>query len=166
MRAVTWFRGTSWVGAAIGLWSLNVRWGTDVMVGNGPPRQFERLVVGAALLVVLVAVTVSVSGRDGRAPKLRSKLVALAGALGALGLAWLVRSRAHANGFPDLVAGAGWTWMLAGGGFALSAAIGWFGLKPPDGGESTPSTSGRSAGSRGRKGKGNKPRATRPTRSS
>lgn len=128
---LTLIRAVAWFGVFVVFWSLNVRWGTDINVGNGPPGQWERQVVGSGLLALVAALALSVSGRRGNPPSWTARGIALAAAVLILGIALLLRSRAM-SGFEDLVAGPGWTWMLSGGGFMLAAATLAMSLKPAD----------------------------------
>jgi hypothetical protein len=128
MRMLTVFRVVAWAAVIVVGWSLAIRWGTDADVGNGPPIQFGKKVVGAAVLAGVVAVVLTMSGRKGAPPAWWARGVAVAASLGALGIAWYLRSWAHGDGFPDLVAGPGWMWMFAGAGLSFAAAIGTVGL--------------------------------------
>jgi len=128
---LTLIRALAWFGAFIVFWSLNVRWGTDINVGNGPPGQWERHVVGAGLLALVAALALSVSGRRGKPPSWTARGIALGAGVLIIAIALLLRSRAL-SGFEDLIAGAGWTWMLSGGGFVLAAATLAMALKPAD----------------------------------
>lgn len=120
MRTMMLARGIAWVGAVVTWWSLNVVWGTDIDAGKGPPGQWQRQVVGAGLLALIVAVTITATGRGGKLPGKVARGVALAGSLGVALIVYLLRRDGLAS-FPHLLAGAGWTWLLAGGGFLLAA---------------------------------------------
>lgn len=134
MRAITMFRAAAWLGTAVVFWSLNVRWGTNLDLPNGPPGQWERLVVGAGVLSLLAALAISVSGRKGNPPSWTARGIGLASALLVIGIALHLRSTAQAVGFTsDLLGGQGWTWLLAGGGLVLGAVAGTLGLKPKAG---------------------------------
>ncbi len=114
-------RGIAWVGAVVTWWSLNVVWGTDIDAGKGPPGQWQRQVVGAGILALIAAVAITATGRGGKPPGKVARGVALAGALGVGLIVYLLRRDGLAT-FPHLLAGAGWTWLLAGGGFLLAAS--------------------------------------------
>jgi hypothetical protein len=131
MLILTALRAVAWFGVFIVFWSLNVRWGTDVRVDVGPPAQWQRAVVGCGLLAFIGALALSVSGRKGNPPSWKARGVALGAGVLIGVIALVLRSKALAS-FPDHIAGAGWTWMLAGGGFVLSAAIMSLSLKPAE----------------------------------
>ena len=120
MRTMILARGIAWVGAVVTWWSLNVVWGTDIDAGKGPPGQWQRQVVGAGLLALIAAVTITATGRGGKSPGKVARGVALAASLSVALIVYLLR-RAGLASFPHLLAGAGWTWLLAGGGFLLAA---------------------------------------------
>jgi hypothetical protein len=126
---LTLIRAVAWFGVFVVFWSLNVRWGTDLNVDTGPPGQWERHVVGAGLLAFVAALALSVSGRRGNPPNWTARGIALGAGVLIVAIALLLRSRAM-SGFEDLIAGAGWTWMLSGGGFVLAAATLAMSLKP------------------------------------
>jgi hypothetical protein len=131
MRAITLFRAFAWLGVAIVFWSLNMQWGSSTEVGSGPPLPWHRTVVGAGLLAFIAAVTLSVSGRGGNPPGWVARAVAALCAALVLLLAWRLYGRAEGM-FADAIEGAGWTWMMAGGGLVAGGVIGSFGLKPSD----------------------------------
>jgi len=111
----------AWGAAFIVFWALNVRWGDDPSVGNGPPVQFQRQVVGAFLLALVGAGALTWSFFSGRNPGKVGRWMG-AGAGGAvLLIAWWVRRDAMVD-FPHLLAGPGWHWLLGGGGLLLSAS--------------------------------------------
>lgn len=128
---LTFVRAVAWFGVFIVFWSLNVRWGTDVNVNIGPPGQWERHVVGSGLLALIAALALSISGRRGNPPSWKARGIALAAGVLIIVIALLLRSRAM-SGFEDLIAGAGWTWLLSGGGFVLSAATLAMALTPAE----------------------------------
>lgn len=133
MRLITLYRALAWTGTII-VWSslVLVRWGGNPSLPAGPPGQWEKLVVGAGLLAVLSALAISVSGRKRVPPSWGARAVSAASAAMVLAIAWHLRSDALATGFAaDLLSGQGWSWLVAGGGMALGAALGTFGLKPP-----------------------------------
>jgi hypothetical protein len=129
MRAITIFRAFAWLGVAIVFWSLNMRWGSSLDVGNGPPQPWHRTVVGAGLLAFIAALALSVSGRGGDPPGWVARAVAAVCAALVLLLAWRLYGRAEGM-FADAIEGTGWTWMMAGGGLVAGGVIGSFGLKP------------------------------------
>jgi hypothetical protein len=140
-------RAASLIGVALAGWSNNVQWGTSSVRG-GPPAQWERHVVGAALLVALAALAVWLGTRPG-ASRLVVRGAATAFALGALAVALYLRSRADSLRLLDLIDGPGWTWLVAGTGVAVAAALGSFAV----GGEGVIRRSRarrRAAGPRGR----------------
>lgn len=128
MRAITLFRALAWFGVAVVFWSLNLRWGSSVDVGAGPPAAWHRSVVGAGLLAVLAALALSVSGRKGNPPSWAFRGVAGACAAGILLIAWRIYAQAD-DVLADAIKGPGWTWLLAGGAMVLGAVIGTLGLK-------------------------------------
>ncbi len=109
---------------AITLWSLNVAWGDDPALRGGPPRQWERHLVGAALLAGLSAVLVLFGSRPGAALVLRSINVAIS--LGPGVIALVLRSEAAEKNLPQLLEGPGWTWLAVGSGLAVLAAASTF----------------------------------------
>ena len=125
------FRAMAWLGVAVVFWSLNMRWGVDPNLPNGPPGQWERPVVGAGLLAMISALAISVSGRKHTPPSWLARGIAVtAGAL-IIAVALYLRSNALATGFGDaMLGGSGWIWLLAGGGLVLGAAAGTLGLPP------------------------------------
>lgn len=121
MRPITAIRAVAWIAAVIAGYSLAVRWGTDPDVRSGPPAHWERHVVGAVVLAFFAAVLLMFSKAGGRQAWLTRGLAAAA-AMGTVGIALSLRSTAHSTGFPDLVDGPGWTWLVAGGAVATIAA--------------------------------------------
>lgn len=128
MRAITLFRAIAWLGVAIVFWSLNVRWGSNMDVGAGPPAGWHRTVVGAALLTMIAALLLSISGRRGNPPSWIARAVSGACAGAVLLIAWYLRAQAEGP-FADAIQGPGWVWLLAGGGLITSAVVGTLGLK-------------------------------------
>jgi len=129
LRPLGWIRLASWLAVLVTGWALAVRWGTDVNVGNGPPLQFGKSVVGAVLLTLIAAVVLVASGRRGALPALWARGAALAASGGAFAIALWLRHRAHSDGYPDLVAGAGWIWLLVGSVISLGAVAATFAIK-------------------------------------
>ena len=131
MRPITVIRALAVFGVMVTWWSLNIQWGGDAGAGSGPPYQFQRYAVGAGMLATIAAIALSVSGRKGAPPSWLARGIAAVAGVCILLVAWFVHSRAHSSGFPHLIEGAGWTWMLAGGGFITSAAISALALRAP-----------------------------------
>lgn len=120
MRAITFIRGVSLVGVVVVGWSMTLRWGD---IGAGPPAQWERQVVGAVVLGLICAGCLMFMGAAGtRRSWIARGIAAAAAALGVL-LAVLLWRDATSSGFPHLLAGAGWRWMLGGTGLCMAAAI-------------------------------------------
>lgn len=128
MRVLTLFRAMAWFGVIVVFWSLNVRWGTDVNLPNGPPTQWHRAVVGAGLLAFIAALALSVSGRGGNPPSWIARGVAGAASLIIIIIAWSLYSKATGM-YEDMVGGTGWTWLAGGAGMVSSAVIGTLGLQ-------------------------------------
>ncbi|MEM9487794.1 MAG: hypothetical protein AAGC55_01555 [Myxococcota bacterium] len=132
MRAITMFRAMAWLGVAIIFWSLNVQWGVDADVRAGPPAvSWERLVVGAGVLALIAALSLSVSGRKQIPPSWRARGIAGICALLAVVIALHMRFNLAIGARESAVEGAGWMWLLCGGGIAVGAVLGTFGLKAP-----------------------------------
>lgn len=127
-------------------WSLNVRWGAGDNVRGGPPMQWERHVVGAALLAAVAAVLVFLASRAGAHRVLRAAAVVLA--LGPGAIALVLRRDAAASNLPNLVAGPGWTWLAAGAGLSLLAAALTFAVTAPAAAASRKTPARRRAGGR------------------
>jgi hypothetical protein len=109
---------------AIAVWSLNVAWGDDPSLRGGPPAQWERQVVGAALLAGVAAALALYNSRPGA-----HRAVRAAGLVAALGpglVAIYLRSDASSMGLPQLLTGPGWTWLAVGSALALLAAASTF----------------------------------------
>lgn len=145
MRMLTLFRGMAWFGVVVVFWSLNMRWGTKIYDGSGPPNYWHREVVGCGLLALIAALSISLSGRKRNSPSWVARGIAAVCGLLVLFIAW----RMHANATmmtEDRLGGTGWTWLLAGGGLVAGAVLGTFGL--PAAGKSK--TSGSNAKSKTR----------------
>lgn len=110
-------------------WSLGVPWGDEVAVGKGPPSQFERHVVGAALLLLVAAFTMTRTARKNEKPGGIALAIAGASSLGALALAIDLRSTALANQQGHVLLGGGWLWMTAGACTAFGAVVSAFTLR-------------------------------------
>lgn len=114
-------RAAAWIGVIVVGWSLNIRWGDDEFLGNGPPATYHKHVVGAMLLALAAAILISIS------QKLPFKLAACAAAAGAGIIAVVVKT-----GAPDTVtSGSGLLWMMVGAGLAVIGSGGTLSLKPP-----------------------------------
>jgi hypothetical protein len=128
-------RAASLIAVALVAWSLNVRWGSSSAVRGGPPIQWERIVVGAALLSAIAALAIWLATR----PKIgasRTWLRGIAGgaALAVAAIAIRLRSEAVDRELNDLVNGPGWSWLTAGAAVSIAAAAASFALRgEPDG---------------------------------
>jgi hypothetical protein len=109
-------RAGAWLGAGVVAASLNARWGSERALGAGPPAHLERPVLGALLLALIVALTLSISGRRGPPGWLARGLLLAAGG-GALSLALWVQRRG-----PVTALGGGWGWLIAGVVLGLAAS--------------------------------------------
>ena len=148
MRVLTIFRAMAWFGVIVVFWSLNVRWGTDITLPNGPPSHSHRDVVGAGLLALIAALALSVSGRGGNPPSWIARGVAGVASLIIIGLVWKLYHKAADQTYSSMLGGTGWTWMAGGAGMILSAVIGTLGLqKLPEKADSK----ARKKGGKGRK---------------
>jgi hypothetical protein len=144
---LTFARAVAWFGVVVVFWSLNVRWGTDADVGAGPPGHWERQVVGAGMLAIIAAMSLSASGRKGKPPSWRARGVAFTSAVLILVIAMLLRSNAMGGiTGADLIEGPGWTWLLSGGGFVLGATTMTLAIGPP--GSSSAKSAGKAAGTK------------------
>ncbi|HWM86230.1 MAG TPA: hypothetical protein VNO33_10345 [Kofleriaceae bacterium] len=123
-------RAASLIALAVTGWASNVRWGTSTAVRNGPPAQWERFVVGAAMLSALVAFTVWLGTRAGAGPsRLWLRAAACLFALGVAAIAFTLRQRALDLKLPDMVAGPGWMWLATGAGLSIATAVGSFAVR-------------------------------------
>ena len=129
MRAITFFRAFAWFGVVVVFWSLNVRWGSSTGLSSGPPTPWEKWTVAAGILALLVALSLSVSGRKGDPPSWMARGIAGGASLLAIGIVLYLRSKATGI-LADAATGPGWTWLAAGSGLILGAVIGTLGLKP------------------------------------
>lgn len=130
MRVLTIFRAMAWFGVVVVFWSLNVRWGTDVNLPNGPPTQWHKAVVGCGLLAFIAAIALSASGRRGNPPSWLARGIAGGCALIIVIIAYSLYSKAAGNPmYEDMAAGTGWTWLAGGAGMVSSAVIGTLGLQ-------------------------------------
>ncbi len=122
-------RALSLIAVALTGWANNVRWGTSA-VRAGPPAQWERIAVGAALLSALVALAVWLGTRSGLGvTRMWWRGAACLFAVGVVAIALHLRAQAENLQLPDLIAGPGWSWLAAGAGAALAAAVGSFALR-------------------------------------
>ena len=126
LRAMTFIRAGQWVAVVLTGWSLSLRWGDEIAAGKGPPSQWERHVVGATLLLVVAALsmTATARGKTSGAPPPPSTLalVVSAGcAAAALGITLWLRSTALSRELGHVLLGGGWLWMLSGTALALGS---------------------------------------------
>lgn len=132
MRPITVLRAAAWIGVAICGWSLNIRWGVDPNLPNGPPGQWERHVVGAALLAFIGAMAISVSGRGHKPPSNIARGISLGAAICILIIGVMIYRGSQSSVNPEIIAGPGFMWMLSGAGLLLGAAVGTLGLRAPE----------------------------------
>jgi len=130
LQLITVLRASAWIAVATAGWSLNLHWGTDALVRPGAPPQFERHVVGAALLAAIAALALAFAGPTRKATR-RAAAIAVACAMAAHGIAWWIRSLAISTGQPQLVTGSGWTWLVIGTALATLAALAALRFKAP-----------------------------------
>lgn len=120
------------IAVALAGWSLNVRWGTNAAVRGGPPLQWEKEVVGAAVLTALAALALWLGTRPtASATRHWLRAVAAAAAAGTAAIAIHLRRDAERPGLADLVNGPGWSWLAAGAALALVAAGVSFAIRAP-----------------------------------
>jgi hypothetical protein len=127
-------RAASVLALAVTGWSLNVRWGAGKDFRGGPPIQWEKEVVGATLLVGIVAVLIWIATRpkvNTGALRLGLRAAAALAALGAAGIAFYLHREASGSEIQGLLAGPGWTWLAIGTGLAVAAAGGVLALRSP-----------------------------------
>jgi hypothetical protein len=115
-------RAAAMIATSLALWSLNLRWGEVAGVGAGPPQQWERQVVGAALLLALVLLCTLVAGRRGARPGWVVRLLAPGAAVGACAIALVLR-RDALRGFRVLLEWPVWRCLSVGAGVGLAAAL-------------------------------------------
>ena len=119
MKPLTILRAAAWLGFVLIGWSLNLRWGADPALPTGPPAHFERPVVGAMLLGLVAAFSLSISGsvRSGRPPALWAKGLSILAAVGAaILIGWL-----QTRGPSTTLSGSGWLWSASGAALVLGA---------------------------------------------
>jgi hypothetical protein len=108
---------------------MSVPWGDEASVGNGPPNQWERHVVGAALLLLVAAFTMTRTARKDEKPGGVALAIAGLATLGALALALDLRSTALDKQQGHVLLGGGWLWMCAGASAAFGAVVSAFTLR-------------------------------------
>jgi len=96
-------------------------WGDELGIGKGPPTQYERQLVGAALLLFVGAVALVMTARKEPKPGRFALVVAGVASLSAIALALTVRSTAMSNDQAHVLLGGGWMWMAAGACMSLGA---------------------------------------------
>jgi hypothetical protein len=126
-------RACAWLAVVLAGWSVNLRWGLDQMVRTGAPPQFERHVVGAALLAAIAALALLFANPTRGKSARTAAIIATAAALGSHAVAWWIRSLAASQGQPQLTDGTGWLWLTAGTALAIAASAGAIFLKPEAG---------------------------------
>ena len=129
LRPITVIRAILWVAIVVTAWSLGMPWDDDVASGKGPPAQYERHVVGAALLLFVAAFTMTRTARNDEKPGGIALGIAGLASLGALALALDVRSTALDNQHGHVLLGGGWLWMSAGACTAFGAVVSAFTLR-------------------------------------
>lgn len=115
-------RAAAWIGVIVVGWSLNIRWGDDEFLGNGPPATYHKHVVGAMLLAFVAALLISLSH------KLPFKLAGCAAAVSAGILAVIIKTGAPAT----VTSGSGLLWMTIGAGLVVIGSGATLSLKPPE----------------------------------
>ncbi len=118
---MTVIRAVQFASIVVTAWSSAMPWGDELGIGKGPPTQYERQLVGAALLLFVGAVAMVLTARQGAKPGRFALAVASAASLGAIALALTVRSTATANDQAHVLLGGGWMWMAAGACMSLGA---------------------------------------------
>jgi hypothetical protein len=103
-------------------------WDDEVASGKGPPSQYERHVVGAALLLFVSALTMMATARKTEKPGRVALAVAGAASLGAMALALSVRSTAMDHNQAHVLLGGGWLWMSAGTCMSVAGVVSAFTL--------------------------------------
>ncbi len=121
LRPITVIRAVHWAAIAVTGWSLSLPWGDELAVGKGPPSQWERHIVGAALLLLIAALAMSFTGKKDSKPTTRAILIAALGSLGAMALAMSIRQHSIADEQAHVLLGGGWMWMVAGTCMAVGA---------------------------------------------
>ncbi len=129
LRPITVIRAIQWLAIVVTGWSLSVPWGDEIAVGKGPPSQWERHVVGAVLLLLLAALTMTRTARKNEKPSGIALGIAGAASLGAIALALDLRSTALAREQGHVLLGGGWLWMSAGACMAFGSVVSAFTLR-------------------------------------
>ncbi len=145
-------RAISLLALAVTGWSLNVRWGESATARGGPPMQWEKSVVGATLLVGIVAVLLWIATRpkvNTGALRLGLRASAAIAALGAAGIAFYLYRDASGSDIEGLLTGPGWTWLAIGTGLAVAAVGGALAIRSP---VPAPTTAGGKKGAKRRAG--------------
>jgi len=119
---------------AVTAWSSAMPWGDELGIGKGPPSQFDRQLVGAALVLLVGAIAMILTAHKGKKPGPFALAVSGSASVGAIALALTVRSTAIDHGQAHVLLGGGWTWMAAGASIALGASLSAVALRmrPPD----------------------------------
>jgi hypothetical protein len=129
LRPITVIRAILWLSIVVTGWSMSWSWGDDPSVVNGPLNQWERHVVGAALLLLVAALAVTFTARKVEKPGGLALAIAGLASLGALALALDLRSTALDNNQGHALLGGGWLWMCAGACTAFGAVVSAFTLR-------------------------------------
>jgi hypothetical protein len=145
---MTVIRAVQWASIVVTGLSLSRPWGDEIAVGKGPPSQYERHVVGAALLLFVAALTMARTARKDGKPGRFALAIAGAASLGAVALALGVRSTAIENQQAHVLLGGGWMWMSAGACMSIGAVVSAFTLLFRPSGD--PGSSGAAAESSGK----------------
>ena len=127
-------RAVSVLALAVTGWSLNVRWGDTATARGGPPMQWEKSVVGAALLVGITTVLLWIATRpkiNTGALRLGIRAAAAIAALGAVGITFYLHRDATSSDLESLLTGPGWTWLAIGTGLAVLAVGGALAIRSP-----------------------------------
>lgn len=120
-----------WLAVIAGYMAMTTVWGPDANMSNGPPKQLERHVAGAMLLVLIAAIALTSSGRGKVPPAWWARVAAATGGVAAVAVTFALRSKVRSEGTGHLVEGAGWAWMLAGTGVAALAGLASLALPRP-----------------------------------
>ncbi len=129
LRPITVIRAIQWIAIVVAAWSLAMPWGDELDVGKGPPSQWERHVVGAALLLLVAALTMTLTARNDEKPGGVALAIAGLASLGAIALALDLRSTALDRGHGHVLLGGGWMWMSAGACMAFGSVVSAFTLR-------------------------------------
>ncbi len=121
LRPITVIRAVQVVSVVVTSWSSAMPWGDETGIGKGPPAQYERHLVGAALLLGIAAVAMFATARKSDKPGRAALAVSGLACAGAIALALVVRSAAIDAQIPHVLVGGGWMWMAAGASMSLGA---------------------------------------------